>query len=125
MLQYLKVFNNPQSSTDPRLVSMFTHLFRILLSHISDSLAEQTRNFFHSKGAMNIFVDSIVRLTTKNCGDAEESTLSNAFLCCAGLGQFGMLEKQDFLSCNGVRVLTRVVRQMLYHSASERHMNPV
>lgn len=124
-MEYLKVFNELGSCNSPRLVSMFIHLFRTLLSHGADSAPEETLHFFYEREAMAVFVDTIIRLTTKNCSDAEEPMLSNTLLCCAGLGQFGMQEKEDFLNSNGVRVLTRLVRQLLYHPANERHMDPV
>jgi len=67
----------------------------------------------------------LLQLTRENFDELQETVASNALYCCAALGFYDLSQKELFSGLEGVSILTRVMRHLLYHSAEKRHMDPV
>jgi len=83
--------------------------------------------FLHDQSFHPIVISVITKLTITNFLEEDEAIICNLLFSSATYARnlvYGDVE-DAFDNYVGVKVITRLIRQLLYHPANERHMTPV
>jgi hypothetical protein len=131
IIDYLNYYNETDLGNKTTL-TILTHILREILSSPQftttddDSLFNgDVISYLKNLQVARVIIKTLTKLTMKNFSESDEPILCNLLLSCACLSQWDVSEKYYFNENVGVRIPTRIIRQLIYHPAHERHMNPL